>query len=146
MKPRMINHQPLHKAKGFTLIEVVVAVGIVAVALAVMVQSVTDLAMNNQRLKEQVFAQWVAHNVMERELLSMPKFQAGSQSGTEDLANNTWFWKRRIVKTTMPKFYQYEVDIYKRKDDKNAVYTLSAYYSEAVKPCAKQPKQAGDCE
>lgn len=51
-----------HAAAGFTLIEVLVAVAIVAVTLGAGVRAAASLTLNAERLNEVIAAQWCADN------------------------------------------------------------------------------------
>ena len=52
------------RARGFTLVEVLVALAIVAVALAAGLRAAGTLTDNSQRLAEVVAAQWCADNAL----------------------------------------------------------------------------------
>jgi len=57
-------HRPAHAADGFTLVEVLVAVAVVAITLAAGLKAAGALTDNAQRLTEIVNAQWCADNAL----------------------------------------------------------------------------------
>jgi general secretion pathway protein I len=57
-------HRPARAADGFTLVEVLVAVAVVAITLAAGLKAAGALTDNAQRLTEIVNAQWCADNAL----------------------------------------------------------------------------------
>jgi len=51
-----------HRARGFTLVEVLVAVAVIAIALAAGLRAAGVLIDNSQRLADVIAAQWCAEN------------------------------------------------------------------------------------
>jgi general secretion pathway protein I len=54
--------RPRHRARGLTLIEVLVALAIVAIALAAGIKAAAALTRNTQRLADTLAAKWCADN------------------------------------------------------------------------------------
>ncbi|MFI4904964.1 MAG: type II secretion system minor pseudopilin GspI, partial [Burkholderiales bacterium] len=60
------------KSRGFTLVELLVALAIVAVALAAGMRALTQAADGATALKSRTLALWVAQNVLARAQLANP--------------------------------------------------------------------------
>ncbi|HBC57155.1 MAG TPA: type II secretion system protein GspI [Gammaproteobacteria bacterium] len=87
--------------KGFTLIEVLVALAIVAVALAAVLNSSSAHTRNLTYLKEKTLAHWVASNqLMEAELSANGWPAVGVSTGNEELAGHSWYWRRQVSLAT----------------------------------------------
>ncbi len=91
---------------GFTLLEVIVALAILALTLSGLVSSVGDGANNQNALEERTFAQWIALNQITKSQLSKIKARLGNSNGVEDMAGRQWEWHQLIEKTGDPLVYR----------------------------------------
>ncbi|QDF68381.1 type II secretion system protein GspI [Shewanella sp. SNU WT4] len=94
-----------------TLLEVMVALGIFAVAALAITKSLGDLMANMPILEERTQAQWVADNQMVDARLEPNFLPIGKKEGTEELAGKEWFWRREIVKTTDDNFRMIRISV-----------------------------------
>ena len=84
--------------KGFTLIEVMVAVGVIAIALPALLFAMMAEIDGAAYMRDKLQAQWVAENVLEEVRIqnringSVPEAE---KSGEEELGERKWFWKSR---------------------------------------------------
>ncbi len=108
--------------KGFTLIEVMVAVGVIAIALPALMFSMMSQIDGSAHLRDKMQAQWVAENrlteirIENRLSGSIPK---NASSGTEELGGREWYWKTRSKAFPMKGFekvYGVEVSVWADED------------------------------
>jgi general secretion pathway protein I len=92
--------------KGFTLLEVIVALVILTLTMGGLVKSIGDGAANQNAIEERTFAQWVAMNQIAKMQLESPQIKTGSSSGVEEMAGRQWAWKQIIEKTTDPSVHR----------------------------------------
>ena len=85
--------------RGFSLLEVVVALAVVAVALGAAVKAVASHATNQMRLEEKTFAHWVGVNRLTETLLDPVAKGAMAETGTETMGKRTWRWQLRTEET-----------------------------------------------
>lgn len=78
--------------QGFTLMEVLVAVAVLAIALGTIITTLGNAASNVSYLRDKTLAHWVAMNKV-AELQIMDAYPAlGSQSGKDEMGGHEWLW------------------------------------------------------
>jgi len=95
--------------KGFTLLEVMVALLIVTVSLGVLIQIATDTVRGSDNLRDSIIAQWVAENKASEIQLKLLPVASSKSTGTVLMGQRTWHW-RAIVSPT-PDSYVKKIDI-----------------------------------
>ncbi len=113
---------PKKNKLGFTLIEVIVALAIIALGMAAAVKTVSSTTLNSAYLRDKTFSYWVAQNQLaEIESLNAPP-PIGTATGEEKLAGITWYWTREVKKTEDPDTNRIELSVRKDKDKKAQIY------------------------
>ena len=96
---------------GFTLLEVMVALLVVALALAALVGTAGRSATDTTHLRDRTVAAWVAQNVI-TDLRLEPEWPApGRRQGQAVMLGRTWFWEARIVPAADPDLRQVEIAV-----------------------------------
>ncbi len=105
-----------NKSKGFTLLEVMVALFVVAVALGGVIKVMGNSAVNSSRLSNKTFAQWVALNQIAELRINKewPKF--GEEKGDQEMADRDWRWLQKIIKTEDDNLKRVEVSVWSAND------------------------------
>jgi len=89
---------PGNEARGFTLIEVLVALAIVALGMGAVLSALTSAAGNVQALRDKTLAQWIALNQVADARLSLrPPAIATTEGDIKDFGNGNWHWQRTIT-------------------------------------------------
>ena len=129
---------------GFTLIEVMVAVAVVAVALPAMTMAMMSQIDGTAYLRDKMQAQWVAENqiaevrIKNRTTGQVPK---AKQTGVEELAGRKWRWQITATANKSQQFsdiYMLETQVWYESDGKDdpAVVTLmglvQAFNTQAI--------------
>ncbi len=121
---------------GFTLIEVMVALAVVALALPAVVMMLYQQVDGTEYLRDKSLAQMVAVNKLaELRLLSQARGQllTGDDSGTTEFADRDWSWQISSEETPMQGFYRIEISVRRgnggNKAKGPALHTLTAFMS-----------------
>ena len=102
----------MKRPAGFTLLEVLVALAVLAITMGAIISIATQSINTFGYLRDQTFASWVGLNKINELLLdSEPWPQEGGRKGNAELANRSWFWETRFRKTTDPDLTELEVTI-----------------------------------
>ncbi len=104
------------KQQGFTLLEVMIAVGILAIALAGIMHTSISNSRNLFRFQEKTYAHWVGLNAIAEIQLAEERLAPGIRRGSEVMLNREFFWTIRIAQTETPYFFTLEVDVSDRPD------------------------------
>lgn len=96
---------------GFTLIEVLVALAVVAIALGALVRAVGQGAATAAALRERAVARWVALNRIAALELAQAWPAPGTRTGTAEMAGRRWRWEERVRPTDVPTLRRVEVTV-----------------------------------
>ena len=88
--PNAEGHRPRARAAGFTLIEVLAALVIVALGMLGVIQAVTQSARNGTYLREKTLAHWVAMNVITEQRLQPSAPEVSETSDEVEFAGQRW--------------------------------------------------------
>lgn len=119
---------------GFTLIEVLVALIIVAVGIAAVMSSLISAASSTERLRDRAFAEWVAANRIVETRLDPTPPALGRSEGDAEMGGQKWRWRQEIAKTTVEGVVQIIVDVrpLAATDESNWMVTMRGARGEAV--------------
>lgn len=117
--------------KGFTLIEVMLAMAVFAIAGVALLAAAQNNFTNMGHLEQKMYASWVASNQLTQANLD-PSWPPQKKSGKEELAGITWYWERKVIKTTDNNMRAIVVDVMLEEKDEQAVASLMTYVSKGT--------------
>lgn len=119
--------------QGFTLIEVLAALVIVALGMLGVIQAVTQTARNGTYLREKTLAHWIALNVItERRLLPSPP-EVSESSDEVEFAGRRWRWTMRVTQTGVESLRRMDVSVRPvEAPDGSALATVTGFYGTAI--------------
>jgi general secretion pathway protein I len=83
-------------AAGFTLIEVMIALFVIALGIGALLVTITASADNIGHLRSKSFAEWVALNRISEVRLALAKPAVGVITGNSEFAGTRWQWKQTV--------------------------------------------------
>jgi type II secretion system protein I len=126
----------LRRARGFTLIEVLVALAIVAIGMAAVLGTLSSSAETISYLRDKTLAQWLALNKIAGLRLSGQQTPVGTSDGDSDFAGRSWHWRQEVVATEVPGVVRIDLKVrpaeVKAGDDNGWITTVSGIQGDAV--------------
>ncbi len=116
-----------HVQKGFTLLESLIALAILAIALAAVLRATGASTNHVDALRQRLLADWVAQNRLALHAGRGDWLPVGTQHGEESQAGLMFIWDEKISSTPNPAFRRIEVSVAAREDPQNALRHLSGY-------------------
>ena len=96
---------------GFSLVETVAAMGILALAAIPLLQVTTDASRNSASLEARLLARTVAENVMARSMATDQVIDAGISAGQETQMGRTYNWVRTASDARAGQLQNLRVDV-----------------------------------
>ena len=119
---------PRKRVAGFTLVEVLVALGIVAVALTAGLKATASLAFNAQRQSDAFLAQLCAENALVRVRLSRQMPSAGDTPSTCAQAGQNLQVVASVRPTPNPNFLRVEAKVFREETPLLQITTVVGRY------------------
>ena len=99
-------------SRGFTLVEVLVALTVVALGLTALMVAVSGTARTSGYLRDKTIAQWIALNRLTQVRLMVNKLGDNQDTGQLDFAGRKWHYDTRYFDTQFQSMKRVEVRVY----------------------------------
>ena len=120
--------------QGFTLLEVMVALSICAMAGIAAMQISGEHINHLSTIEEQTYASWVAENQLVEIRAQGDKWAAkNNHKGKVELAGQTWYWQQKVTRTADSSFVKVDIEVYTDEQYEQFAYTLSTYIDKEAK-------------
>ena len=124
--------------RGFTLVEVLVALVIVTVGMSAVLATLTSSADTTAWLRDKTFAEWVALNRIAELRLQARRVATGKSTGDMELADRKWRWEQEVTKLDLPGLQRIDVRVRPADapggDRQGWLVTVSGITGDAVAP------------
>jgi general secretion pathway protein I len=126
---KLFKQSPVFKLiiGGFTLLEVLVALAILAAALAAVVKAVGMQADYSGYLRDKTFAQWIAVNQLTEQRLQRKWPSIGRGNGKVKMANQTWYWQQTVFDTLDPDLRRLEIGVKNNPDADTPLIVVTGF-------------------
>lgn len=121
----------IKKQKAFTLLEVLVALIVLAISLSAAIQTSTVSIENTRYLRNKTFAHWVAMNVVTELQVRNEWLNIGKKTGSALMAEREWFWEIQVFETMDKELRRLEIRVYEDRNFKESLTVLTAFLSHS---------------
>lgn len=97
-----VEFQKRSNESGFTLIEVLLALSIIAIALTALLKGISQNVETTRRIKEKTISHWIAMQgvaMIQLNLLQINQSQETTQDTT--MLNEHWYWRAKVSTTPL---------------------------------------------
>lgn len=112
---------------GFTLIEVMLAMAVLAIAGVALVSATSSNVRHIGQLEERMVANWVASNQLVEANLDETWPPRNNKKGKVELASKEWFWQQKVVRTTDSNMRAVTIEVRLNEDDELPITSLQTY-------------------
>lgn len=122
----MARSSCMPKNSGFTLLEVMVALAVLAIALAAVINKTIETGVNINHLRDRTLAHWVAENRL-AEMQAMEEWREGKQTGRTEFAGRVWHWEVEALATPARRLRRVIVRVADNESRSNPISTLNGF-------------------
>jgi general secretion pathway protein I len=128
---RVISLCSVKKAStGFTLIEVMLAMAVFAIAGVALLTTADNHFRNMSHLESKMLTNWIASNQLVEATLEKKWPPKNNKKGKVELAGKEWFWLQKVIKTTDKNMRSVIIEVRATEQQKTAVSSLMTYVSK----------------
>jgi len=121
----------MNRQRGFTLLEVMVALAVLAIGVSSLFLGMVQYNRNALSLKERTIAGWVARNLVAEQQLTKPWPNIGDKHGEEEMADQTWYWKYKVSKAgDSNDIRRIDVEVRFKENDEKPLVSYFAYIGQ----------------
>jgi general secretion pathway protein I len=109
------------RSGGFTLLEVLVALAIIAIAMGALIKGGASNASNAAYLRDKTIAHWVAMNKVAEMQLERAWPAPATTQGKVEMATRQWQWTAKVIETPDRDVRRLDVEVRAADDRKEAL-------------------------
>ncbi len=99
------------KQTGFLLVEILVALVILAIPLAAITRAVSQAIDTTAALRDRNIAIWVAQDRLTMHRIERDWPSLKTTTGTSEMADRSWRWQEKVISTPVAQLRRVEIEI-----------------------------------
>ena len=99
------------KQTGFLLVEILIALVILAIPLAAITRAVSQAIDTTAALRDRSIAMWVAQDRLTMHRIERDWPSLKTTTGTSEMANQSWRWQEKVISTPVAQLRRVEIEI-----------------------------------
>ncbi|MGH8401627.1 MAG: type II secretion system minor pseudopilin GspI [Gammaproteobacteria bacterium] len=117
----------LDRSDGFTLIEVLIALAVLAIAMLAVIGTASTSTHIASQLRDETLAHWVAMNELTA-LRVAPTWPAlGKQDDDAEMGGRKWHWQVNVTTTSDPDLLRADIDVSDAEQKDQIVNSLTGF-------------------
>jgi general secretion pathway protein I len=108
------------RSRGFTLLEVMIALAVVSIGLVAASSSIAQLTANGVYLRDKTLGHWIAMNKLAELRLAETWPEVGKSDDDIDFGSQSWHWTAEVTETQVENLRRIDITV-ARKDSKEEV-------------------------
>ena len=121
-----------HRQRGFTLVEVLVALAVLAIALTAVMRTMAQAIDATATLRERNVALWVAQNRLAEHQMRRDWPAADTKDGDTEIGGVKWFWREQVSTTPEATIRRIEITIRRQADSEETQARLVGYLRNSI--------------
>ncbi|MEP6483472.1 MAG: type II secretion system minor pseudopilin GspI [Rudaea sp.] len=130
----MIARADSTRSRGFTLLEVLIGLVVLALALVALSRTAANQVNSFGALRERTFAGWLAQDVLTQSRLSTPFPAPGKTDGRRRFANRDWRYELEVESTDVATIRRLDVRVFQADDRTNPIVNLTGFATSDLQP------------
>ena len=119
------------RSKGFTLLEVLIALTIVALSLTAVAASMSQMIDAATTMRDRTYASWIAQNKITELRLSNVVPEVGSSTGEIEFGNADWEWRVVVSESGIEDFMRIDVSV-SLLGEEYVIRTVTGFVGEPI--------------
>ena len=118
----------MRNSRGFTLLEILVALAVLALAMGAIIKASSDFTGSHAHLHARTMANWVARTVIVEFQVGDEWPRVSERKGSQEMGGKEWRWLARISQTDEARLRRIDVEVMQFDTDENTpLTTLSGF-------------------